>query len=206
MAKVLDFLTDLSYLLGEDSVPTTGIDSRIGFINRVCEDIVGRYRWSWNQATASVTITTKAGDLPTDYRMGGMVTCKDQDDNFYTEVDEQYIGNYSPYTFYVNGNDVDGYVITVNNDTATTLTVEYCKRAPLFAGSVDTKEFAIPIKMAVSRGALIDVRRSENPFADVAPETQEFENDIKKIYKLERQLKSRYQVITSKAHYNGTDL
>jgi hypothetical protein len=206
MAKVIDFLTDLSYLLGEDSVPTTGIDSRIGFISRICEDIAGRYKWSWNQAKATVALTASVGELPIDFRMGGIIYVKNQDGDYLSEADERYIDQYGDKVFYINGSDSEGYEITVNNDIDTSLDIEYVKRSIAFTDAADVREFNVPIRMSVARGSLIDIRRSENPFADVAPETAEYENEIKKLFKLERQLKSSYQVLTSKASRYGTRL
>jgi len=206
MAKVIDFLMDLSYLLGEDSVPTTGIDSRIGFINRVLEDIISRQKWSWNLGKTTVTLTGNSGALPADFRQGGIIYVKNQDGRYLSEVDERYVAQYPGNVFFIGGDYVNGHTITVNNDQDTVLTIEYAKRPPVFADLMSVLEFAIPIRIVVARGALIDVRRSENPFADVAPETAEYENEIRKLFRLERQSKGRRQVITAKAHSHGSRL
>lgn len=61
-----DVLLRMSYLLGEQTIPTSGIEDRKQFINDALGRIYRSYNFNEAMAVATVTVTAGVGSMPSD--------------------------------------------------------------------------------------------------------------------------------------------
>lgn len=194
MATLNDYLLELSYVLGETSVPTSGIDDRKSFINSVRRDIFGRRPWKWaTKWNQTVSLTNGAGTLPADYREGGVIDVNDGT-NTYQKIDPTEALKYDTgsYVYWVTGNNVDGFTLNTNQ-TPTSLTVSYATKSTELATS---ETCPIPLSEPVVKGALVYIRKSENPMAETTAEEAEYEKSLLKLIRLDSQSDAKKRMVS----------
>jgi hypothetical protein len=191
MATFIEHLQNLSYLLGETSVPSSGIDDRKRFVNIVRRDIYARRDWEWAKKNATITLADYKADLPSDYRQGGLIDARIVQAGISNDKQFELISyadrdNYASDTYvcWVTGNDVDGYELNSNQETGS-VAIRYIQQAEELTGNDDT--CPIPLPEAVAKGALVYVRKSENPMAETQIEEAEYEKAIMKMNRLQMQ-------------------
>jgi hypothetical protein len=195
MATFEDYLLDLSYVLGETSVPTSGIDDRKRFINIVRRDICNRRPWKWaTKWGQSVSLTDGSGSLPSDYREGGMVEVR-VDKNVFEQISYSDQSKYEAdaYVYWVTGNQVDGFKINTNQDLAS-VDVSYATQCVNLSALAD--QCPIPLTEPVVKGALVYIRKSENPMADTQSEELEYEKAISKLNRIDMQGNPKRRMIS----------
>lgn len=185
-----DILQDMSYLLGEQSIPTSGIEDRKRFIQAALERIYRLYDFSEFKAIATVSITSGAGTLPTDTGESPdldvrVVNSGSSDDYIfeqipYEEQDDVVAGDYK---YWLTGSAGD-YTLNTKDDVSA-LTVRYIQEAPSINASVSS---TFPSAMVVARGALVYYKQAENPLADISQDEALFQSELQEV--IQRQIRN----------------
>lgn len=178
--------TDLAYLLGEQSAPSTSSSDynvRSTFIQRALERAYRAYDFPMNKINSSVTavagIATLASILPDSVLDVREAVAGADNDHIYTEInyeeqDESTTGDYTYYRTFTS----DGTTILNLSESTPTLTIRHTSAVPVLNASVSTP---FPSSMALARGALIYYRQSEDPQADIGQEESLFTGEIQEI-------------------------
>lgn len=183
-------MTELSYLLGERTVPTSGTEDRKGFINTTLKEIYRAYPWEWAMTTATFSLTSGIASLPSGALVDRPLDVREivsgsDNDNVYAQVTYQEQDNFNQgdYRYWITGTP-DNYQINTKEDNAT-ITVRYQVEAPTLddAGAVTTP---FPSANVVALGALRYIRMGENPQADISQEETLFRNRLEEYMGLAR--------------------
>lgn len=173
-----DAMLRLSYLLGEASIPTSGVDSRRAFVQDTLDEIYKAYPWEWAMTVATISLANGVATMPSGRLEDGPLDVREVssgtlDDNVYTQTDYEAADSYiqGQYRYWLVGNELR------SPEDDTTLTVRYQTAAPSINASIST-----PFNDAntIALGALRFVRISENPFADISQEEQNFQAHLEK--------------------------
>lgn len=190
-----DVLQDMSYLLGEASVPTSGIDDRKRFIQRGLERIARLYDFDEMYALATVSMTLSGnfytGSLPSDAAespdLDVRVIQSGTDNDYiydkipYEDQDKYQVGDYK---YWLTGSAGD-YTLNTR-DSNTPLVVRYLQKAPTINASVST---TFPSSMVIARAALVYYRQAENPLADISQDEALFQRELEEV--IARQQRNR---------------
>lgn len=190
-----DVLQDMSYLLGEASVPTSGIDDRKRFIQRGLERIARLYDFDEMYALATVSMTLSGnfytGSLPSDAAespdLDVRVIQSGTDNDYiydkipYEDQDKYQVGDYK---YWLTGSAGD-YTLNTR-DSNTPLVVRYLQTAPTINASVST---TFPSSMVIARAALVYYRQAENPLADISQDEALFQRELEEV--IARQQRNR---------------
>lgn len=191
-----EVLQDMSYLLGEASVPTSGIDDRKQFIQRGLERIARLYDFDEMYALATVSLTAAnngfyAGTLPSDAGESPALDVRTinsgtEDDYVFTKVpyEEQDKAHTGDYKYWLTGS-AGNYTMTTR-DNVGAVTVRYLQKAPTINASVST---TFPSSMVIARAALVYYRQAENPLADIAQDEALFKAELEEV--IARQQRNR---------------
>lgn len=191
-----DVLLDMSYLLGEASVPTTGIDDRKQFIQRGLERIARLYDFDEMYAIATISLTISnnnfyTGSLPADAGESPKLDVRTinpgtNDDYVFSQVpyDEQDKALAGDYKYWLTGS-VGGYTMTTR-DNVGSVTARYLQKAPSINASIST---TFPSSMVIARAALVYYRQAENPLADIAQDEALFKSELEEV--ISRQQRNR---------------
>lgn len=185
-----DVLQDMSYLLGEQSIPTSGIEDRKAFIQRALERIYRLYDFSEFKSIATVTITNGQGTLPADIGESPdmdvrVVNSGNGNDYIFEQIPYEEQDKYSAgdYKYWLTGSAGD-YTINTN-DTVSALTIRYIEEAPTINASITT---SFPSSMVIARGALVYYKQAENPLADVSQDEALFQSELQEV--IQRQIRN----------------
>lgn len=190
-----DVLQDMSYLLGEASVPTSGIDDRKRFIQRGLERIARLYDFDEMYALATVSLTLNGrfytGALPSDSgespSLDVRVLNNGSNDDYvfdkipYEDQDKYQVGDYK---YWLTGSAND-YTINTR-DNVGNVTVRYLQKAPTINASIST---TFPSSMVIARAALVYYRQAENPLADISQDEALFQRELEEV--IARQQRNR---------------
>lgn len=190
-----DVLQDMSYLLGEASVPTSGIDDRKRFIQRGLERIARLYDFDEMYALATVSLTLSGrfytGSLPSDSGespdMDVRVINNGTNDDYvfekipYEDQDKYQAGDYK---YWLTGSAND-YTINTRDDVGA-VAVRYLQKAPTINASIST---TFPSSMVIARAALVYYRQAENPLADISQDEALFQRELEEV--IARQQRNR---------------
>lgn len=171
-----DVLLKLSYLLGESSIPTGGaeLEQRKSFIQSTLEEIYRVHPFDLNRVSATVAVVGGVASLPSGVAGDSILDVR------YVLAGNDHI--YSPITYaqqddFIQGNyrywltGAEGSLVLNTRETDATLQINYQTTAPIINGSVSTP---FPDPMIIALGALRYVRQSQNPFADIIVEEEQF--------------------------------
>ena len=174
-------LTTLSYLLGENSVPTSSIlDSRKNFIQNTLNEIYRAYPWSFAQANATLTFASGVATLPTDWDYQHKIYgyfYNGSDQTPLTEINigdsDQYIQN--QYKFWIEHVVDDTYIIRTKDTAYSTAIISYQTKVPTLSSTVST-----PFNDAnvIALGAKRYVKATENPDADISQDEALFQKRL----------------------------
>lgn len=190
-----DVLQDMSYLLGEASVPTSGIDDRKRFIQRGLERIARLYDFDEMYALATVSMTLSGnfytGSLPSDSGESPaldvrVINTGSNDDYVFTKIpyEDQDKAQAGDYKYWMTGSAND-YTISTRDDVGS-VTVRYLQKAPTINASVST---TFPSSMVIARAALVYYRQAENPLADISQDEALFQRELEEV--IARQQRNR---------------
>jgi hypothetical protein len=180
-------LQDLSYLLGETTVPTS-ISDREEYIQKALERIFRTYRFPMNVVVATIQENAGIGTLPTNVGQDGLIDVREVNpgpftDNVYQQVSYQDSNNYSvgSYVYWLTGYE-GNYTIytseTSGNDVNPVLTLMYTTSVPVINASINTN---FPSSMALALGALKYYRLAEDPYTDVSPYENMFQMEMNEV-------------------------
>lgn len=177
-------LQDLSYLLGETSVPSSGIEDRQAFIQRTLERVYRAYDWPMNKAIATIQLLSGIATLPTTVHQDSIVDIRTKgsgtgDDSVYSQIAYKDQDNFSAGTFRYWLTGYEGaYLLNTNETTNDILTIYYEQTTPVINASITTP---FPSSMALARGALVYLRQAEDPQADIAQEEYLFQMELEEV-------------------------
>ena len=170
-----DIQTDIAYNLGETSV-ATGDDYTIRnrFINNRIKEIWDDNDFEHLATLATVTLTSGSVTIAT--KPNGLLDLRSSTsgtDHVFTEVPYEKFDDYtaSDYVYYKNG------TVYKTNSTDTYLTAKYIPKSPSLATAADTID--MPSQL-LARGAVMDVRYSEDPEADLTKEEETYSRLLEK--------------------------
>lgn len=197
-------MQDLSYLLGETSVPSSGTEDRQAFIQRALERVYRAYDWPMNKVTAVVQLSSGIATLPSNVHQDSIIDIRTLgagvgSDNVYTQIQYRDQDNYSAGTFRYWLTGYEGaYVLNTNETTSDVLTLYFETTTPIINASIATP---FPSSMALARGALVYVRQGEDPQADVSQEEYLFQLELEEV--IAQYNRSRPQVRGRTLHEMG---
>lgn len=176
-------LEDLSFLLGETSVPTSGIEDRKRFIQRALERVYRLYDFPTNEVTATVAMVAGVATLPTNLRQDGIqdIRIAGTTDRIFTQIPYQDQDGYSQGSnrYWLTGSE-GSFVMTTTESSTETLEIKYTTTAPIINASISAP---LPqgSSMLLARGALINVRLAEDPQADISQEEALFQFELEEL-------------------------
>lgn len=203
-----DVLQDMSYLLGEASVPTSGIDDRKRFIQRGLERIARLYDFDEMYALATVSMTLSGnfytGSLPSDSGESPaldvrVINTGSNDDYVFTKIpyEDQDKAQAGEYKYWMTGSAND-YTISTRDDVGA-VTVRYLQKAPTINASVST---TFPSSIVIARAALVYYKQAENPLADISQDEALFQRELEEVIARQQRNRSVGRAI-SVAELNG---
>jgi len=180
-------LQDLSYLLGETTIPTS-IADRQDYIQKTLERVFRTYRFPMNTVLATIQEFAGIGTLPSNVGQDGLVDVREVnpgpfEDNVYTLIDYRDSNNFSTgdYMYWLEGYE-GNYTIytteTTGNDVNPILTLLYTTSVPILNASINTN---FPSSMALALGALKYYRLAEDPYTDVSPYENMFQMEMNEV-------------------------
>lgn len=176
-------MQDLSYLLGETSVPTSGVEDRQRFVQLALERVYRAYDFPMNRATATVALVSGIATLPTNVHQDGILDIREVvsgvgTDHRYAQIPYEMKDDYpqGQYRYWVDGYEGAYTLNTIESDA--TLQIRYETTAPQINASITTP---FPSSMCLARGALVYVRQAEDPQADIAQEEALFQQELDEV-------------------------
>lgn len=181
MINQTTILETLSYLLGENSVPTSSVvDSRKRFIQHTLEEIYRAYPWTFAQGTATLTFSSGLATMPADFDSQHKVYSYFTDGSDQTVVTEINVGDQDmwqtgDYKFWIEPLDETTYLLKTKDTNYTDLVIKYQKEVPTINASVYT---AFPDANTVALGARRYVKLGQNPDADISQDEALFQKRL----------------------------
>lgn len=175
-----DYLNTLSYIRGETTVPAGANLNRKEFIQRTLDEIYRGYRWPFNNAVATVTLTNKSGTMPADFAV-------------YHEPFVRFLRSANDVVEYqqVNITEKDDYVEGDNiywliptgagtftigvSEPVSEVEVIYQKLTPTVSAVVGSE---FEDTMTVALGANRYMKMSDDPNADIAQDDAVFQQQL----------------------------
>lgn len=179
-----DVQQDLSFLEGNQTVPTSGIDDWNRFIQRTLEEAWIQYPWDFAKTIATVSMSGGVGTLASGAMIDSIYSVRfvntgTGDDHAYTQVDFDERDNYAQgnYRYWLTGNTPNPAINTIENDGI--LQVWYKSLPPQINASVTA---SFPDSMVIALGARRYVRMAENPQADISQEESIFQKRLEEVW------------------------
>lgn len=199
-------MTELSYLLGEVSVPTSGVDGRKTFLQRALEDAWKLYPWPFSLTDTTLTFTSGVATLPDDFLPEGhyYIIQNGKQIGETTFEDKSLSKGTAFYTFFSEGDYKVQLISGGVNDTTTTESLEfrYQYTTPDLTTS-DTKKAYYTNPRTIALGALRDNVKADNPEADNSQEVQAFVASAQEDYSAFNRIRSRNRRAVSLSERNG---
>lgn len=187
-------MQDLSYLLGEASVPNPVPAQRQAFAQRSLERVYRAYNWDLADVTVTLQLTNGSANFPADVNINDPVLdirIKNDlpgvgigGDFIFTKIPYEDQDSYGPsdYVYWVTGSP-GAYVLNTAQGTDVTtgnaiLTIRYMQIAPSINSSIGTP---FPSSMILARGALTYYRASQDPYMDVSQLEALFQNELEEL-------------------------
>lgn len=173
-------LTTLSYLLGENSVPTSSVlDSRKNFLQNTLNEIYRAYPWSFAQNNATLTFAGGVATLPADFDYQHKIYGYFYNGDTQTELKEINIGDsdmyvQNQYKFWIEHVANDTFLIRTKDNTYTTAVISYQTTAP----NLTTTSTPFNDANIIALGAKRYVKASENPDADISQDEALFQRRL----------------------------
>ena len=178
-------LEDLSFLLGESSVPTSGIEDRQRFIQCALDRVYRAYDFPMTKSTATISMIGGIATLPTTVHQDSILDIRIinpgiGDDIIWNQIEYEDQDSWvqGQYKYWLDGYE-GTYVINSNETGITdTLTIRFQGVSPIINASIPTP---FPSSMALARGALVYLRQAEDPQADIAQEEYLFQEELDEV-------------------------
>ena len=177
-------MEDLSFLLGESSVPSTGVEDRKRFIQRALDRVYRAYDWPMNKVTATISMVAGIASLPSNVQQDSILDIRSVqagvgDDYVYQQVPYGDLDDYptGQYRYRLTGYE-GTYVLQSSETSNDTLQIRYETTSPIINASISTP---FPSSMCLARGALVYYRQAEDPQADIAQEEALFQQELDEV-------------------------
>ena len=203
-----DVLLRMSYLLGEQTIPTTGIEDRKQFINDALERIYRSYNFNEAHAVATVTVTAGQATLPSDIGETPsmdvrVINAGSNNDYIYEQIPYEDQDTYvdGDYRYWLSGS-AGNYTLNTK-DSQTPLIVRYMQESPAINATIST---TFPSAMTIARGALVYYRLAENPDADTSQDEAFFQKELQEVVARQnrnRPTKRAKSIMELNNHYTG---
>lgn len=188
-----DVQQDLSFLEGNQTVPSSGIDDWTRFIQRTLEEAWRQYPWEFAKTLATVSMSSGIGTLASGAMIDAVydvrfINSGVGDDHIYTQIPYEEQDEYAPgtYRFWVTGTPMNPVLNTKESESP--LTVWYKSVPPQINASVTAR---FPDSMVIALGAQRWVRRAENPQADISQEEEIFQKRLEELWGWQNRQKPR---------------
>lgn len=170
-------MTELSYLLGEVEVPSTGVDGRKTFLQRALEDAWKLYPWPFSLTDTTLTFTNGVAELPEDFLPEGHYYLLKDGREIYSSAWAEQDRN-SDYTTYLSFNNGSYFLnLTLQNVPASeldfTFDFRYQYTVPDLSTS-DTRSAYYTNPRTIALGAMRDNVKADNPEVDNSQEIATF--------------------------------
>lgn len=171
----------LSYLLGENTVPTSGIaTSRRNFLQRTLEEVYRAYPWPFAAANVTLSVSGGTATMPTDFDWQHKVYAYFYSGDVQTGLEEINIGDSdmyvaNQYKFWLEPIDEQTYVIKTKDTVYDTAIVKYQAQPPVINASVYTP---FNDAMSLALGARRYVKLGQNPDADILQDEALFQKRL----------------------------
>lgn len=178
-------MQDLSYLLGESAVPSSGVDDRKRYIQLALDRVYRSYDFPMNKSTATVALVGGIATLPTTIHQDAILSARVinsgvGDDFIFEQVDwdDQDSFPQGQYKYWLEG--YEGVYVLKSSETAmtNTLTLRFQNVSPTINASISTP---FPSSMCLARGALVYYRQAEDPQADISQEEYIFQQELDEV-------------------------
>lgn len=187
-----DILQDMSYLLGEQTIPTTGIEERKAFVQRALERTLRAHNFEDVKAIATVSLSGGQATLPSDIGYQPdldvrVVNSGSTDDYIFERVSYEDKDNavQGDYKYWITGSE-GSYTLNTYEAGDYTLSVRYSQKAPSINASIST---TFPSSMVLALGAMVYYRQSENPLADIAQDEARYQQELQEV--ISREIRNR---------------
>lgn len=177
-------LQDLSFLLGETTIPTA-ITDREDYIQKTLERVFRTYRFPMNVMLATTQANGGIATLPSNVGQDGLIDVREVKggpftDNVYQQVMYQDSDNFpqGSFAYWLTGSE--GSYILNSSETATSpiLTLLFTTSVPMINASIVTE---FPSSMVLALGALKYYRLAEDPYTDVGPYENMFQLEMDEV-------------------------
>lgn len=174
-----DFMTTLSYLLGERTVPSVAVEGRRQFIQDSLNEVYRSYAWPFAKERTSLAVASGVASLPSGfdyqhkleayYTSGNtdinMEEIMETDKPLYQDGDKKY---------WIEAQS-DGTYLFKTKDNIDTVFVTYQGVAPSITASITTP---FDDTMTVALGAKRYVKAAQDPNADIAQDEALFQKRL----------------------------
>lgn len=199
-------MTELSYQLGEVSVPTSGVDGRKTFLQRALEDAWKLYPWPFTLTDTTLTFTNGVATLPDDFLPEGhYYLLRNGKEVGETDFKDKSLSTGTAFFISFDAGDYKAKLVSGGVDDTTTdtsLDFRYQYTAPDLSES-DTKKAYYPNPRTLALGALRDNVKADNPEADNSQEVQAFVAAAQEDYSAFNRIRSRNRRAVSLSERNG---
>lgn len=181
MVNQTQALETLSYLLGENNVPTSSvITSRKNFLQRTLEEIYRAHPWNFAKANATLTFASGIATLPTDFDAQHKIYSYFYNGQIQTELREINVGDSDMWEdndnkFWVEHISDGTYAVKTKDTNYTDAVVYYQTVAPTINASIYTP---FPDQMTLALGARRYVKLGQNPDADISQDEALFQKRL----------------------------
>ena len=179
-----DAMLTLSYLLGENSVPTSSIsDARKNFVQSTVGEIYRSYPWSFASANATLTLANGIATLPANFDFQHKIYGYFYNGDTQTALEEINIGDsdmyiQNQYRFWIEHISDGIYRVKTKDTNYTTAIISYQTIAPTLNATIGTPVNDVNL---IALGARRYVKLSENPDADVSQDEALFQRRLTEI-------------------------
>ncbi len=191
--SLTDIMTEMSYKIGELTVPTNGVEDRKQFIQDALGEAHDYADWDWAKATVTLPIAAGIISLPTTVQLTETLDLRIKasglgDDKIFTQIpyEEQDSYGQGDYRYWLTG-DVGSYVAntTETQDSVSVITTRYDELPADLLGGASTK---FPSAKVLAQGALRDYRAARDPDYDVSQDQALFEKGLEDLAGKQRRL------------------
>lgn len=181
MVNQTQVMETLSYLLGENNVPTSSVaTSRRNFIQRSVEEVYRAYPWTFAQATATLAFVDGLATLPANFDIQHKVYAYFYNGDTQTALTEVNVGDSdwyvdSDYKFWIEHLGNNTYGVKTKDTTYSSAVIKFQTMAPNINATVYTP---FPDQMTLALGARRYVKLGQNPDADISQDEALFQKRL----------------------------
>lgn len=171
-------MTELSYMLGELTVPTSGVDPRKTFLQRSLEDAWKEFPWPFSLNDDTISFSSGVADMPDEFLPEGRVTISDAY-GVIPQIDYEERLVTADAGWYLAADD-GSYTAKLVNHADFTGDIRYQFTPPDLTDGTSTCPYPNP--KTIAKGAMRMTVVADNPEADNSTQIEEFQQDLESDY------------------------